>query len=136
MEMEQTLTPSPAVELPSAERYEALDGAETVERLLKEAERLRDLHVVNVLVAGKQPEPQYLDLDTAVGIGIWEWASNDRGAEPNVVMACVDVPTLETLAAVYLLRQHLPELRVRVVNDVDLWAWPHEPVSTMGVQEA
>merc|ERR1711969_218734 len=87
---------------------------------------LRSRHYVNVIVAGKQPEPQYLDLDaaikhTAAGIGIWEWASNDRDAEPDVVMACCgDVPTLETLAAVDLLRRHLPELRVRVVNVVDL----------------
>ena len=87
---------------------------------------LRSRHYVNVIVAGKQPELQYLDLDaaikhTAAGIGIWEWASNDRDAEPDVVMACCgDVPTLETLAAVDLLRRHLPELRVRVVNVVDL----------------
>jgi xylulose-5-phosphate/fructose-6-phosphate phosphoketolase len=77
-------------------------------------------------VAGKQPGLQYLDMDTAIkhctaGIGIWEWASNDRGSEPDVVMACAgDVPTLETLAAVALLRQHLPELKVRVVNVVNL----------------
>jgi xylulose-5-phosphate/fructose-6-phosphate phosphoketolase len=81
---------------------------------------------VNVIVAGKQPGLQYLDMDTAIkhctaGIGIWEWASNDRGSEPDVVMACAgDVPTLETLAAVALLRQHLPELKVRVVNVVNL----------------
>ncbi len=87
---------------------------------------LRSRNYVNVIVAGKQPEWQWLDLDGAVahcraGVGIWEWASNDRGAEPDVVMACCgDVPTLETLAAVAFLRQHLPELRVRVVNVVDL----------------
>jgi len=87
---------------------------------------LRSRHYVNVIVAGKQPALQYLDMDAAVkhctaGIGIWEWASNDRGVEPDVVMACAgDVPTLETLAAVSLLRQHVPELRVRVVNVVDL----------------
>jgi xylulose-5-phosphate/fructose-6-phosphate phosphoketolase len=79
-----------------------------------------------VIVAGKQPALQYLDLDAAIkhctaGIGIWEWASNDRGAEPDVVMASAgDVPTLETLAAVSLLRRHAPDLKVRVVNVVDL----------------
>jgi xylulose-5-phosphate/fructose-6-phosphate phosphoketolase len=79
-----------------------------------------------VIVAGKQPALQYLDIGAAVthctaGIGIWPWASTDQGAEPDVVMACAgDVPTLETLAAVALLREHLPELRVRVVNVVDL----------------
>jgi xylulose-5-phosphate/fructose-6-phosphate phosphoketolase len=87
---------------------------------------LRSRHYVNVVVAGKQPEPQYLDLDAAVkhctaGIGIWEWASNDHGGEPDVVMACAgDVPTQETLAAVKLLRQHIPALKIRVVNVVDL----------------
>ena len=87
---------------------------------------LRSRDYVNVIVAGKQPALQYLDMDAAVkhctaGIGIWEWASNDRGAEPDVVMACAgDVPTLETLAAVSLLRQHVPELKVRVINVVDL----------------
>jgi xylulose-5-phosphate/fructose-6-phosphate phosphoketolase len=81
---------------------------------------------INVIVAGKQPAPQWLTMDQAVkhctaGIGIWEWASNDKGAEPDVVMACAgDVPTLETLAAVDLLRHHLPELKVRVINVVDL----------------
>ncbi|HEX6613969.1 MAG TPA: phosphoketolase family protein [Rhodanobacteraceae bacterium] len=87
---------------------------------------LRSWDRINVIVAGKQPEPQWLDMDAAVrhcaqGIGIWEWASSDRGGEPDVVMACAgDVPTLETLAAVDLLRQHAPELRVRVINVVDL----------------
>jgi len=87
---------------------------------------LRSWNRVNVIVAGKQPEPQWLDMESAVkhctaGIGIWEWASNDRGGEPDVVMACAgDVPTLETLAAVDLLRRLMPELRVRVVNVVDL----------------
>jgi xylulose-5-phosphate/fructose-6-phosphate phosphoketolase len=87
---------------------------------------LRSRNYVNVIVAGKQPALQYLDLDAAIkhctaGIGIWEWASNDRGAEPDVVMACAgDVPTLETLAAVSLLREQAPELKVRVVNVVDL----------------
>jgi len=87
---------------------------------------LRSRDYVNVIVAGKQPALQYLDLDAAIkhctaGIGIWEWASNDRGAEPDVVMAAAgDVPTLETLAAVSLLRQQAPELKVRVINVVDL----------------
>ena len=77
-------------------------------------------------MAGKQPAPQWLTMDEALkhceaGLGIWEWASNDRGAEPDVVMACCgDVPTLETLAAVDLLRHHMPELKVRVINVVDL----------------
>ncbi len=87
---------------------------------------LRSRDKVNVVVAGKQPAPQWLSMDAAIkhctaGLGIWEWASNDRGGEPDVVMACCgDVPTLETLAAVALLRQHLPELKVRVINVVDL----------------
>jgi xylulose-5-phosphate/fructose-6-phosphate phosphoketolase len=87
---------------------------------------LRSRNYVNVVVAGKQPALQYLDMDAAVkhctgGIGIWEWASNDQGAEPDVVLACAgDVPTLETLAATALLREHLSDLRVRVVNVVDL----------------
>jgi xylulose-5-phosphate/fructose-6-phosphate phosphoketolase len=87
---------------------------------------LRSRNYVNVIVAGKQPAPQWLDMNAAVkhctvGIGIWGWASNDQGNEPDVVMACAgDVPTLETLAAVDLLRTHLPELRIRVVNVVDL----------------
>ena len=87
---------------------------------------LRSRHYVNVMVAGKQPELQWLDMESAIehctnGIGIWEWASNDEGSEPDVVMACAgDVPTLETLAAVDLLRQHFPDLKIRVVNVVDL----------------
>jgi xylulose-5-phosphate/fructose-6-phosphate phosphoketolase len=87
---------------------------------------LRSRDYVNVIVAGKQPALQWLDMDAAirhctVGAGIWTWASNDEGVEPDVVMACAgDVPTLETLAAVDLLRTHLPELKVRVVNVVDL----------------
>jgi xylulose-5-phosphate/fructose-6-phosphate phosphoketolase len=87
---------------------------------------LRSRNYVNVIVAGKQPALQYLDMDAAIkhcaaGISIWEWASNDRGGEPDVVMACAgDVPTLETLAAVSLLRQHLPTLKVRVINVVNL----------------
>jgi xylulose-5-phosphate/fructose-6-phosphate phosphoketolase len=87
---------------------------------------LRSRNYVNVIVAGKQPALQYLDMDSAVkhctaGLGIWEWASNDDGLEPDVVMACAgDVPTLETLAAVDILRQHFTELKIRVVNVVDL----------------
>ena len=87
---------------------------------------LRSRHYVNVVVAGKQPAPQWLSMDQAVkhctaGIGLWAWAGNDEGGEPDVVMACAgDVPTLETLAAVELLRTHVPGLKVRVVNVVDL----------------
>jgi len=87
---------------------------------------LRSRDFINVIVAGKQQQPQYLDMDSAikhcsVGIGIWAWASNDRGGEPDVVMACAgDVPTLETLAAVSILREQFPDLKVRVVNVVDL----------------
>ncbi len=87
---------------------------------------LRSRDFVNVIVAGKQPQPQWLDMEAATkhcsaGIGIWEWASNDRGSEPDVVMACAgDVPTLETLAAVAILREHAPQLKVRVINVVDL----------------
>ncbi|HEX9423360.1 MAG TPA: phosphoketolase family protein [Pyrinomonadaceae bacterium] len=87
---------------------------------------LRSRHYVNVIIAGKQPALQYLDMDAAIkhcseGIGIWEWASNDQGAEPDVALACAgDVPTLETLAAVDILRQHFPNLKIRVINVVDL----------------
>jgi len=87
---------------------------------------LRSRHYVNVIVAGKQPALQWLDMESAIehcttGIGIWEWASTDNGVEPDVVMACCgDVPTLETLAAVDILRRTLPELKVRLVNVVDL----------------
>jgi xylulose-5-phosphate/fructose-6-phosphate phosphoketolase len=87
---------------------------------------LKSRNHVNVIVAGKQPAPQWLSMDLAIrhceaGIGIWEWASSDRGGEPDVVLACCgDVPTLETLAAVSLLREHVSELKVRVINVVDL----------------
>ena len=87
---------------------------------------LRSHNDINVIVAGKQPELQWLDMDAAVkhcsaGLGIWKWASNDEGGDPDVVMACCgDVPTLETLAAVKLLRQQFPELKIRVINVVDL----------------
>jgi len=87
---------------------------------------LRSRHYVNVIVAGKQPELNYLSIDDAIvhctrGLGIWEWASNDDEGEPDVVLGCCgDVPTLETLAAASILREHLPDLKVRVVNVVDL----------------
>jgi xylulose-5-phosphate/fructose-6-phosphate phosphoketolase len=87
---------------------------------------LRSRHYVNVVVAGKHPAPQWLSMDAAIdhcseGIGIWQWASNDQNSEPDLVMACAgDVPTLETLAAVSIIRQKLPALKVRVVNVVDL----------------
>ena len=87
---------------------------------------LRSRNYVNVIVAGKQPALQYLNMEAAVehctaGLGMWEWASNDQGGEPDVVMACAgDIPTLETLAAVDLLRQHFADIKIRVVNVVDL----------------
>jgi xylulose-5-phosphate/fructose-6-phosphate phosphoketolase len=87
---------------------------------------LRSRNYVNVIVAGKQPALQYLDMKSAIehcsaGLGIWDWASTDKGAEPDVVMACAgDIPTLETLAAVALLRQDFPDIKIRVVNVVDL----------------
>src|SRR5262245_36345765 len=95
--------------------------------LLSVAEHcVRSRHYVNIIVAGKQPELQWLDMDSAIqhctnGLGIWEWASTDKGVEPDVVMACAgDVPTLETLAAVDLLRQNFPDIKIRVINIVDL----------------
>jgi xylulose-5-phosphate/fructose-6-phosphate phosphoketolase len=87
---------------------------------------LRSRNYINVVVAGKQPAPVWLTMDEAIkhcsaGVSIWEWASNDKGGEPDVVMACCgDVPTLETLAAVDLIRQHMPELKVRMINVVNL----------------
>ncbi len=87
---------------------------------------LRSRNRINVIVAGKQPQEQWLDMPAAIrhctaGIGIWDWASNDQGSEPDIVMACAgDVPTVEVLAAVTLLRRHLPQMRIRVVNVVDL----------------
>jgi xylulose-5-phosphate/fructose-6-phosphate phosphoketolase len=87
---------------------------------------LRSRHYVNVVIAGKHPAPPWLTMDEAIkhcteGIGIWPWASNDRDAAPDVVMACCgDVPALETLAAVSIMREHLPDLKIRVVNVVDL----------------
>jgi xylulose-5-phosphate/fructose-6-phosphate phosphoketolase len=88
---------------------------------------LRSMNYVNVIVADKREHPQYLGMDAAIahctkGVGIWDWASNDQGAEPDVVMAsCGDVPTIESLAATTLLRQHLPEVKVRFVNVMDLF---------------
>src|SRR5205823_3671806 len=87
---------------------------------------LRSRDYINVIVAGKQPAPDWLDMDSAIlhctrGAGIWEWASSDEGTDPDVVLACAgDVPTLEVLAAADILRKRLPDLRVRVVNVVDL----------------
>jgi xylulose-5-phosphate/fructose-6-phosphate phosphoketolase len=92
---------------------------------------LRSRNYVNVIVAGKQPAPQWLSMEQAIlhctrGIGIWDWASNDQGGEPDIVMACCgDIPTLETLAAVDLMRRYLPEINVRVVNVVDLMRIQH-----------
>jgi len=103
---------------------------------------LRSRHYVNVIVAGKQPALQWLDMDAAIrhctaGIGIWDWASNDRGSEPDVVMACAgDIPTLETLAAVDWLRQHLPDVRVRVVNVVDLMTLQPKTEHPHGLSDA
>ncbi len=103
---------------------------------------LRSRHYVNVMVAGKHPAPQWLSMDEAVrhctkGIGIWPWASNDEGQEPDAVMACCgDVPTLETLAAVSILREHLPELKIRVVNVVDLLKLQHHTEHPHGLNDA
>ena len=102
---------------------------------------LRSRHYVNVILAGKQPAPQWLDMDSAVehctaGLGIWRWASNDEGSDPDVVMACAgDVPTLETLAAVDMLRKHVPELKIRVVNVVDLMALQSESEHPHGMED-
>jgi xylulose-5-phosphate/fructose-6-phosphate phosphoketolase len=110
--------------------------------LLAVADRcLRSRDLVNVIVAGKQPAPQFLDMRAAIkhctkGIGIWDWASNDQHAEPDVVMACAgDVPTMETLAAVHLLRHHFPALRVRVVNVVDLMTLQPEAEHPHGLSD-
>jgi xylulose-5-phosphate/fructose-6-phosphate phosphoketolase len=103
---------------------------------------LRSRHYVNVIVAGKQPALNYLSLEHAIlhctrGIGIWDWASTDEGGEPDVVLGCCgDVPTLETLAAASLLREHLPELRVRVVNVVDLMRLQPESEHPHGLSDA
>jgi xylulose-5-phosphate/fructose-6-phosphate phosphoketolase len=103
---------------------------------------LRSRHYVNVIVAGKQPELQYLDMDAAIkhskaGIGIWGWASNDHGSEPDVVMASAgDVPTLESLAAVDILRQQFPDLKVRVVNVMDLMTLQPQREHPHGLSDA
>jgi xylulose-5-phosphate/fructose-6-phosphate phosphoketolase len=103
---------------------------------------LRSWDRINVIVAGKQPELQWLSMDAAIkhcseGIGIWKWASNDGESDPDVVMACCgDVPTLETLAAVDLLRQHVPELKVRVINVVDLLALEAKSQHPHGLEES
>jgi xylulose-5-phosphate/fructose-6-phosphate phosphoketolase len=102
----------------------------------------RSKHYVNVVIAGKHPAPQWLSMEEAVvhctkGIGIWEWAGNDKGTEPDVVMVCAgDVPTLETLAAVSILREKLPELKVRVVNVVDLMKLQPEIEHPHGLSDA
>jgi xylulose-5-phosphate/fructose-6-phosphate phosphoketolase len=102
---------------------------------------LRSVNYVNVIVAGKQPAPQWLTMEQAIlhctrGIGIWEWASNDRGGPPDVVMACCgDIPTLETLAAVDLIRQHMPLIKVRVVNIVDLMRIQHSSEHPHGMTD-
>jgi xylulose-5-phosphate/fructose-6-phosphate phosphoketolase len=103
---------------------------------------LRSRHYVNVIVAGKQPALNYLSIDDAIvhctrGLGIWEWASNDDEGEPDVVLGCCgDVPTLETLAATSLLREHLPDLKVRVVNVVDLMRLQPESEHPHGLPDA
>lgn len=101
---------------------------------------LRSQHYINLIIAGKQPEWQWLDIDAAIkhcsaGASIWEWASNDNG-DPEVVMACAgDVPTLETLAAVTLLRKYAPDLRIRVVNVVDLMALQLDTAHPHGLKD-
>jgi xylulose-5-phosphate/fructose-6-phosphate phosphoketolase len=103
---------------------------------------LRSRHYVNVIVAGKQPALDYLTMDEAVahctrGIGVWDWASNDQGQEPDVVLACAgDIPTLETIAATSILRQRLPDLRVRVINVVDLMRLQPESEHPHGLSDA
>jgi xylulose-5-phosphate/fructose-6-phosphate phosphoketolase len=103
---------------------------------------LRSRNYVNVIVAGKQPSLNWLSMDDAVvhctrGVGIWEWASNDQEGEPDVVMACAgDVPSLETLAAVDLIRQHIPDLKVRVVNVVDLMRLQPESEHPHGMSDS
>ncbi|MBO0947155.1 phosphoketolase family protein [Fibrella forsythiae] len=103
---------------------------------------LRSRHYVNVIVAGKHPAPQWLTIDAArrhctEGIGIWAWAGTDDGAEPDVVMACCgDVPTLETLAAVSILREHLPDVKIRVVNVVDLLKLERNTAHPHGLSDA
>jgi xylulose-5-phosphate/fructose-6-phosphate phosphoketolase len=103
---------------------------------------LRSRHYVNVIVAGKQPALDYLSMDEAIvhctrGLGLWGWASSDEGGEPDVVMGCAgDIPTLETLAAVAILRERLPDLKVRVVNVVDLMRLQPESEHPHGLPDA
>ena len=103
---------------------------------------LRSRHYVNVVIAGKHPAPQWLTMDAAVkhcaqGIGIWQWASNDEGVAPDIVMACCgDVPTLETMAAVSIMREHLPELKIRVINVVDLMKLQPQSEHPHGLSDA
>ena len=103
---------------------------------------LRSRHYVNVVIAGKHPAPQWLAMDTAIahctkGAGVWQWASNDQGTAPDVVMACCgDVPTLETLAAVSIMREHLPALKIRVVNVVDLMKLQPQSEHPHGLSDA
>ena len=103
---------------------------------------LRSRHYVNVIVAGKQPALDYLTMDEAVahctrGIGVWGWASNDQGVEPDVVLACAgDIPTLETVAAASILRRRLPDLRVRVINVVDLMRLQPDSEHPHGLSDA
>lgn len=102
---------------------------------------LRSRNYINVIVAGKQPQMQWLNMEAAIkhctaGLGIWEWASNDAAGEPDVVMACAgDVPTLETIAAVQILREHFPQLKVRVVNVVDLMTLQPETEHPHGLND-
>ncbi|NNF96588.1 MAG: phosphoketolase family protein, partial [Halobacteria archaeon] len=102
---------------------------------------LRSTNNINVIVSDKQKHLQFLDMDAAIkhctkGIGIWEWASNDQGTEPDVVMAsCGDIPTQESLAAVDLLRQHFPELKIRFINVVDLYCMTHESEHPHGLSD-
>jgi xylulose-5-phosphate/fructose-6-phosphate phosphoketolase len=103
---------------------------------------LRSRNYVNVIVAGKQPAPQWLDIDSAIahaeaGTSIWKWASNDGSGEPDVVMACAgEVPTQETLAAVSLLRASVPDLKVRVVNVVDLMSLQPQSLHSHGLSDS
>ncbi len=103
---------------------------------------LRSKHYVNVIVAGKQPALQYLTMDEAIrhctkGIGIWDWAGTEHDGDPDVVMACAgEVPTMETLAAVDILRQHFPELKIRVINVVDLMTLQQPGEHSHGISDA
>jgi xylulose-5-phosphate/fructose-6-phosphate phosphoketolase len=103
---------------------------------------LKSWNRINVIVAGKQPEPQWLSMDAATkhcsqGIGVWDWASNDQGGAPDVVMGCCgDVPTLETLAAVNLLRREQPDIKIRVVNVVDLMTLQSKSQHPHGLEDS